>query len=358
MPVATIIQLCLAVAIPVSIGFLISHFLLKRLAVRMAKVQERPVHSTVFHGIRLPVMVEAWLIGIYIASLVARNETAFGLNTFHWSVLETWIKAASTLTVFFVVYRILLYGVRYATTRADSGSAILIRKICAAVFAVLAGITVLNQFDIEIGPILASLGVAGLAVALALQDTLSNYFSGIIIAVDKPVRPGDYVVLDGGLEGFVESVGWRTTRIRPFRESMIIVPNSKLANSIVTNNDYPQSPIRLYLPCGVAYGSDLEQVEAVALEVAENVQKTAGGADRDFKPALLWDEFGDSTINFRVVLRVLSNSRTSETKNAFIRQLYRRFNEEAIDISVPVRKLTGEVSIRRSPVAEKKLQDA
>jgi small-conductance mechanosensitive channel len=211
--------------------------------------------------------------------------------------------------------------------------------VAAVLFGVIAGITVLNQFDVEIGPVLASLGVAGLAAALALQDTLGNFFAGLIIAVDRPVRVGDYVRLEDGLEGHVISIGWRTTRIRPFGETMVIVPNSKLANSILTNSDYPSSTTRVYVPCGVSYESDLRQVERVAIEVAREAQESEIIADSSFQPFVIFDAFGDSNITFRTVLRVLNSANSGTLRSAFMKRLHERFAAEGIAMNYPVRKL-------------------
>lgn len=341
MSYTTIISATIGLAIPVLVAFFVSRLVLKRLAKRLATTQHRSVKSTVFDALRLPAVVLGWLIGIQIATLIIRTDTPPFLSALDWNAVDVWIKSAATLDVFFIVYRVLMYGVRVATTNADAGSAILVRKILAAVFAGLAAITVLEQFSIDIGPVLASLGVAGLAVALALQDTLSNYFAGIIVAVDKPFRPGDYIIMEDGLEGFVQTIGWRTTRIQPFGETIVVVPNSKLANSVLTNTFYPGTDVRVYIECGVSYESDLEHVEQVTLDVARQIQKTADSADPEFEPIVLFHTFADSNINFKIILRSFTFTTSGGLRSTFMKALHKRFNEEGIEINYPVRKVVG-----------------
>jgi small-conductance mechanosensitive channel len=337
------ISLALAVIVPVVVGFSISHLILPRLARRLALLQSRPVKSTVFYALRIPVLLLAGLCATYFAGVVIRLQNLKSLEDFNWSALDLWLTVSATLIAFFVLYRVLLFGVRVATVRADTGSAVLLQKLLGTVILAIAIVTALNQFDIDIAPVLASLGVAGLAVALALQDTLSNYFAGITLALDKPIRPGDYIKLEGGLEGFVQTIGWRTTHIKPFNESIIVVPNSKLANSILTNTFYPEPAVRVYVDVGVSYESDLQKVEQITRQVAIEVLKSATGADSKFEPIILFTEFADSNIQFTVILRADKFSDSGGVRSAFIKALHRTYREQQIEMNYPVRKLIGAV---------------
>ncbi len=120
----------------------------------------------------------------------------------------------------------------------------------------------------------AALGVGGLAVALGLQDTLSNLFAGVFVLLSKPVRVGDYVKLESGQEGYVEDIGWRSTRIRQIPNNMVVVPNSQMVSTIITNYYMPEHEMSVPVQVGVHYDSDLEEVEKVTCEVAQEIMNT------------------------------------------------------------------------------------
>lgn len=348
MSIGSIVSLILALAIPIFAGIVLNRFVLTKLAARIARAQNRPINSMVFEVVRLPIMLLSWLTALYFAAQVLRGEDLASLRWVNWGAVELWIRVASTLLIFYILYRALLFGLKIALGHADAGSSVLLQKILSAVFLAIAVVTALNQFSIDIGPVLASLGVAALAVALALQDTLSNYFAGITLALDKPVRPGDYVKLEGGLEGFVQTIGWRTTHIKPFAETVVVVPNSKLANSILTNTNYPDEGVRVYVTVGVSYESDLEAVESTALEVARNVVHSVDGADHSFEPICLFNNFGDSNVEFQVILRATSYSFNGRVKHAFIKALHTEFRSKGIEMNYPVRKLMADEGLLKA----------
>jgi small-conductance mechanosensitive channel len=198
---------------------------------------------------------------------------------------------------------------------------------------------ILQSLGISIAPALTALGVGGLAVALALQETLSNLFAGMQILAARQVKPGDYVHLDSGQEGYVTDVTWRNTTIKAVNENMVIVPNSNLASTILTNYHQPRRQMLVYVPVGVHYDSDLEYVEQVTLEVAEEVQSTIEGASKDFSPRIRYNELGGSSINFRAVLAVEEFYASYLVTHEFIKRLHKRYNEEGIVIPFHMRTL-------------------
>ncbi len=200
---------------------------------------------------------------------------------------------------------------------------------------VIGFLIILQTLGIAITPILGALGVGGLAVALALQDTLSNLFAGLHIILTRQIRPGDYVKLSTGEEGHVLDVSWRNTTIRNPFNNMVIIPNSKLASAIVTNYNLPEKELILQIQVGVSYDSDLEKVEKVTLEVAREVMKEVDGGVPDFEPVIRYQALGDFSINFIVVLRVKEFSQQGFVKHEFIKRLYKRYREEGISIPFP-----------------------
>ncbi len=218
----------------------------------------------------------------------------------------------------------------------------LITKVVSLVVYVVAALMVLREFNVEITPLIATLGVGGLAVGLALQSTLSNFFSGIFIISDKPINVGDFVELNfNELSGFVEDIGWRTTRIRTLSNTLVVVPNSKLADSIITNNSLPQTEMSVVIQCGVAYGSDLEKVERVTVEVATEIQKRVEGAVPEFEPFIRYHTFGDFNIKFSIILRIKTFVDQYLATHELIKALSARYAQEQIEISWPVRKIVN-----------------
>ena len=215
-----------------------------------------------------------------------------------------------------------------------------ISKCVAILIYTIALLIILDHFNISISPLVATLGLGGLAVGLALQSTLSNFFAGLHIISDRPIEIGDYIELtDVNLAGFVEDIGWRSTRIRTLQNMIVIIPNSKLAESIIINYSLPETETSVIVECGVGYGSDLEKVERVTIDVARKIQKTVPGAVKTFEPFIRYKQFGDSNIIFSVILRAEKPTDKYIITHEFIKELKKRYDKEGIEISWPVRKV-------------------
>jgi small-conductance mechanosensitive channel len=198
---------------------------------------------------------------------------------------------------------------------------------------------ILQSLGISIAPILTALGVGGLAVALALQETLSNLFAGIQIIASKQIKPGDFVKLDSGEEGFVTDITWRYTTIRTLPNNMVIIPNAKLASALVTNYNSPEKEMAVLVQVGVSYDSDLEKVEKVVIEVGKEIMQEVKGGIPGFEPFIRFHTFGDFSINFSVILRGLEFVDQHLIRHEFTKRLHRRFNAEGIVIPFPIRTI-------------------
>ena len=216
----------------------------------------------------------------------------------------------------------------------DVKTASILRNVARIVVFSIGLLIVLQSLGISITPILTALGVGGLAVALALQPTLGNLFAGIQILASKQIRPGDYVKIDGGHEGTIEDITWRTTLIRSPANNSVIVPNSNLATAIVTNLHTPTREIGVTVPVVVAMNSDLEKVERVAREVARGVLKNTSGAVSNYEPLVRFNQFGDFGIKFNVILRAQTVGDQFVLQHEFIKRLQKRFAEEEIQLAV------------------------
>jgi len=193
---------------------------------------------------------------------------------------------------------------------------------------------VLQLFGIEIGPLLAGLGIAGIALAFGLQDTLKGIFSALYIAVDQPLRIGDYVKLSDGTEGFVDDISWRSVRLKTFAENVVVIPNSQLADMVITNYHMPHARTGLVVEFGVAYGADLKKVEKIALEVATKVMKDVAGIE-DHEPGFRVDSLADSSINCKVSVRAEKYANRLAVQGAILTELYNEFNKAKIEIPYP-----------------------
>ncbi|HUD70472.1 MAG TPA: mechanosensitive ion channel family protein [Dongiaceae bacterium] len=196
----------------------------------------------------------------------------------------------------------------------------------------------LDSIGISIAPILASLGVGSLAVALALQDTLANIFAGFHLIADKPIEAGQFIRLQTGEEGHVVRVGWRTTWITTPQKNTVVVPNSKLSGAVLTNFDMPSSETVFQVEVTVA-SADLEKVELVTLEVARDCLATVPGATREFEPVARFTGFADSGVKLIAGLSAMTLADSHVLRSQFLKRLSARFQKEGIVVPFPTRTL-------------------
>jgi len=211
------------------------------------------------------------------------------------------------------------------------------KNLTKIVIITIGFLIILQTLGISITPILTALGVGGLAVALALQDTLSNLFSGLHIILSKQVKTGDYIKLESGEEGYVVDITWRNTTIRMLANNIVIVPNSKLASIIITNFCLLEKAMSLLIQVGVSYDSDLKKVERVTIDVAREVMETVAGGVTEFEPFIRYHTFDDSSINFTVILRAREFVNQYLVKHEFVKRLHERYKKEGIEIPFPIR---------------------
>jgi len=223
-----------------------------------------------------------------------------------------------------------------ATSHAGtSGSATIFVSITQVIVWTIGGLVLLDSLGVAITPLLTALGVGGLAVALALQDTLSNLFAGVHILASRKVQPGDFIQLDNGMQGYVVDTNWRSTIIRQLPNNLLVVPNSTVASAIVTNYHLPEHEISVSVACSVSYESDLEHVERVTIEVGQEVMQEVKGAIPEYEPTVRYNTFGDSCISFNVGLRATDISAQALIIHEFIKRLHSRYQKEGISNSSP-----------------------
>lgn len=270
-------------------------------------------------------------IGVEYLPFVRKHETQL------WRV----IGALYIFSLTWMVARIAggMLQIRSQRDGSEIPSTSILANIARAVVYCVGLILILQNFGVAIGPLLTALGVGGLAVALALQPTLSNLFSGLQIIASGKVNIGDFVQLEGGQKGFVRDITWRNTTIETGQNNVIIVPNSKMADSIVENYFLTDRRIIFNIPLGVAYDSDLEKVERVSIEVAKDILSKLPGGISEFEPFVRFYQFGPSSIDLKVYLQVQEYADQFLVTSEFIKALRKRFTMEGIEIPYPVRTI-------------------
>ncbi len=213
----------------------------------------------------------------------------------------------------------------------------LIFNIIRASILLLGIFTILSYNGVPILHLITTLGIGALAISLALQPTLSNFFAGLNLLVSGYIKVGDYIILENDYEGYVKDITWMNTVLLTRTNALIIVPNSRLTASIVRNHTKPDPSLNVVVPVGVSYESDLEKVERVTVEVAKKIQKSFDVADPEFEPFIRYTAFSDSSINFNVILRSKHPDGQFLIRHEFIKMLKEAYEKEGIQIPYPQR---------------------
>ena len=322
-------------------AFLFSR-LLFRLILRAARLFPGELDDHLVSAARRPVIAYIILLGAYLAvevPLTLPSEVDAGVN-----------KAAAVAAI--IIGAVLINAVGRSaltwlqeylgsTPAANTGSWALplARRSLLIVVAVMAIMVSLDVLGVNITPLIAGLGIGGLAVALAIQPTLSNLFAGTYVITEGVVSPGDYIDMEGGVSGYVVDVNWRSTRLRTWTNNLVVVPNSRFAETIITNYSKPDEHVNVFLTCGVAYESDLQQVEAVSQEVMDQVLREHPGAVREYGAYFGYDTFGESNIDFWLFVQARDRLASFEVRTELIKELHARLENEGITINYPVRTL-------------------
>ncbi len=318
------------VAVSLLIGIWLRSFALPRLF-RVARQTEWDLDDLILKAVRGPVVVWALMVGIYLAVVFSKLPPHAGEVSGH--VLQAlWILSAAWVASGVVSELITRYAARWQLALPTTS---LTQNLARFVILSLAGLVILDSFGVRIGSLLAALGVGSLAVALGLQETLANLFAGLHLMLSHHIQVGDYIKLDGGQEGYVTDIGWRSTKIRMLPNNIVIVANAKLAQSIIVNYYLPDKELAVTVEVGVDYDSDLERVEHVTVDVAREVMREVAGGVPTFEPMVRYHTFAESSVNCTVVLRAKEFVDQYTIKHEFIKRLHARYRREGITIPFP-----------------------
>jgi small-conductance mechanosensitive channel len=209
--------------------------------------------------------------------------------------------------------------------------------VVRVLFAVVAVIIILENLGVHLTAVWTTLGVGSVAVALALQDTLGNFFAGLYLLADRPINPDDYVKLDSGQEGYVVRIGWRSTQLRTGGNNLVVIPNSTLAKATITNYSMPETRMTLSIPVSVDCASDPGRVEKVLLEtVQEAARNNLDGLLANPAPVVRFiPGFGPSSLDFTLYVQVSRFADQFPVQSELRKRILARFQQEGIEMPFP-----------------------
>jgi small-conductance mechanosensitive channel len=313
-------------------------FVLRYLAIRALRrwaiAATTPFSNVMLDSFRIPSLMWCLLIGLYTAVDTAempQHPSATALK-----VLFSLLVISVTVALANLSGTALRVGLKQSHV-AMPATGLTLAFVKVAVW-VIGGLVLLGGLGISITPVLTALGVGGLAVALALQDTLSNFFAGIHLLIEQPIRVGDFIKLESGQEGYVTDIGWRTTRIRMLPNNMVILPNSKLTQSILTNYYLPDPRMALLLAISVSYKVDPDHVERVLIEETTASIGEIPGLLAEPAPFVRFiPGFGESSLDFTLICQVREFTDQYLAQHELRKRIFTRFNREGIEIPFPQR---------------------
>jgi small-conductance mechanosensitive channel len=287
-------------------------------------------------------MIWSLILGIYVAT------EWMDLPAHTTRLIERTLLILGIISLTMMASRLVGNLVRYYGERAQGARPVTtLTQNVAQLLVVLMGLVILlHEFGVSITPILTAFGVGGLAVALALQDTLSNLFAGFYVSVAGQVRLGDYIKLNTGEEGYVTDISWRSTTIRALGNNLIIIPNAKLAQAIVTNYYLPERRLSMEVRVGVSYDSDPDHVERVLLEETRSAVGVVAGLLAEPAPSVRFiPGFGESAMNFTLGCQVAEFVDQYLVQHELRKRIVKRFRAEGIEMPFPTRT----VYVREQP---------
>jgi len=328
--IATYILPLAIVIISALIGLLLDRLVFSKWRKNVQKIRP-PVLRVVGNSMRGILIIVMGLVGLYFAL------SYFGIEKEVLNNLRKLLIVLIILTFTILLARIAVGFIENLGRRKKMPSLTLFINLTKIVIYVIGFLIILQTLGVSITPLLTALGVGGLAVALALQDTLSNLFAGIFIIGTRLVQPDDYIMLSSGVEGFVKDINWRNTIIRTMANNENVIPNSELSKTIITNYSRPDKKMSLIVPVLVGYNNDLNKVEEVLIQTAREVLNEVEGGVKDSEPIVRFNRFNESSVSLNLIVKVRKYEVQFPVQHELIKRIHRRFKEENIEIPYPVR---------------------
>ena len=314
-----------------------------------AKSSKNEIKDLLLDGLEGPSTFLVIALALYVSIRLYEPTEAFlayALKGMHLSLILTVTMGLANISG-----RIIAFFLKKAELPISVTS--LLDAVIKAIVYGVGVLVMLNFVGISITPIITALGVGGLAMALALQDTLSNLFAGIHILAEHTIRVGDFIRLETGQEGSIVDIGWRTARIRTPQDNMVIVPNSKLSQSVVTNYYLPERRCAVPMPIGVTYDADPEVVERVLTDEVIKATTDVPGLLNDPAPSIRFvPGFGVSSLDFTLLVYVRDYRDQQSVQHELHKRIFKRFKQERIEFAFPTRL----VYVKNTPAESRDLQ--
>ena len=327
----------------------LSQYVLTKWVSKFIKLTKSSLDDKILNGVKGPIYYIILFLGLRLAS------DALSLPIRIQEIINGAVYIVGVFIAVLIIYRVAdsllkwyLGKLAKKTDKAVEKDFLpLIQKISTIFIFLIGIIVVLKHFNYDVLSLVTALGIGSLAIGLAAKDTLANMISGFTIMVDRPFRVGDRIELSSGEVGDVLEIGLRSTRIQTFDHTVIIVPNTELANMKLINQAYPDNLLKGRLDVGIAYGSDVEKAKKIMIDAALSLDYVLD----DPPPVVYFDEFGDSALLLYMMFWVKEYLDRRAAKDAINMTIKKRFEEEGIEIPFPIRtvhmKQEESVKVRR-----------
>jgi small-conductance mechanosensitive channel len=311
-----------------------------RIVRQWAASSDSQLDVLVTNTLRGPIFIWTLILGMHFANEASRLPANYQ-RPIHTTLLFLWVLSFTVAASQFAGYAIRYYGSGATGTRSVTS---LTQKLAQLAVLALGLIWMLRVvFNTSLTPVLTAFGVGGLAVALALQDTLSNLFAGFYVSISRLVRIGDYIKLSSGEEGYVTDINWRCTTLRTNGNNMIVVPNNKIGTTIYTNYYLPEPRMMMSVTFGVDNNSDIDRVEAILLEETRASAAVLDGLLAEPPPNIRFNPGpGDFSLGFQVNFHVASFSDQYLVQSELRKRLYKRLVKENINMPFPTKTVIVE----------------
>lgn len=322
-------------------GSLVLVFILDPCVKAFTKKTKTEVDDIVLRIIRTPLLFLVFFYGLVSSLIILEDHIPSAIL----DTVNSLYGIAAVLIIFYVAYKLfkdilVYYGELIAqktSSNIDDVIVPIVEKVGVVIIALVALGYLLGYLNIDLTIFVAGGVVISMVIAFAAQETLSNFFSGIFILTDRPFKEGDKIILPDGDWYEVRNIGLRSTRLFRFKDaSLVTIPNNNLANEKIANFTNPEDLGRVMKTVGVAYGTDSEKVKKIMHEIIE-ANPDIVTDDEDFKPIVRFEEMADSSINFFILVWIRDRDARFNVSDYLNTEIYRRFNEEGIEIPFPQR---------------------
>lgn len=315
------------------VGGLIVRSLLFRIVRGWARRTDSHLDVLTTDSLRGPIVLWSIILGLHFATQNSEIPRAY-LKYVPRTLAVLWIISLTMAMSQFAGNAVHFYGGR--VTGAQSVTS-LTRKLAQLAVVLIGFAWLLRVFDVSLAPLVTTLGVSGLAVALALQDTLSNLFAGFYVSISGLLHIGDYIKLNTGEEGYVTDINWRCTMMRNSSDNLIVVPNSKLGQAIYTNFSLPDRHFSISISFTVSADSDVDKVRTLLLEETIQASHEIKGMLAEPPPAVLFNPGTDSAVQFQVNYNVADFGSQFRVQSELRMRLFKKLRSAGIALATPAR---------------------